>query len=178
MKRPKGNTKSKARKLFLAAERKKKYKGPKKGVKPNWVSTVLRGNARPSEHNPPRVGENYTPDDAWGTMRDWTALSREPYPWHWATTTKAIECSLYEREGVNCTVEIIPVGTRVLVCMASRFGDVGIRHRRIYPASHGYSARVDPESLIEWSTGVDYVPSESTVVIESDTTDGEGNVQE
>jgi len=42
-------------------------------------------------------------------------------------------------------------GTRVLVTMVSRFGDVGIRDERLMPPSDGYSARVQPEALKDWS---------------------------
>mgnify|MGYP006266943299 CR=1 FL=1 len=41
-------------------------------------------------------------------------------------------------------------GTRVLVTMVSRFGDVGIRDDRLVPASNGYYGRVAPEDLSDW----------------------------
>jgi hypothetical protein len=44
-----------------------------------------------------------------------------------------------------------PKGTRVLVTMVSRFGDVGIRDRHLVPASDGYTGRVKPEKLCDWS---------------------------
>jgi hypothetical protein len=45
----------------------------------------------------------------------------------------------------------IPAGARVLVTMASRFGDVGIRAHHLVPASNGYDVRVMPEDLEDWS---------------------------
>jgi hypothetical protein len=45
-----------------------------------------------------------------------------------------------------------PAGTRVLVTMVSRFGDVGIRDHDLVPPSNGYDARVMPEQLKDWST--------------------------
>jgi hypothetical protein len=45
---------------------------------------------------------------------------------------------------------VAKAGTRVLVTMVSRFGDVGIRDERLVPASDGYLARVQPEALMNW----------------------------
>lgn len=45
---------------------------------------------------------------------------------------------------------VVPEGTTVLVTMASRLGDVGIRADRLVPPSHGYDARVIPECLTNW----------------------------
>lgn len=39
---------------------------------------------------------------------------------------------------------IIPTGSKILITMISRFGDVGIRDYDIDIAKHGYVARVDP----------------------------------
>jgi len=44
----------------------------------------------------------------------------------------------------------VEAGTRVLVTVYSRFGDVGIRARNLDKVGHGYDARVDPETLINW----------------------------
>jgi hypothetical protein len=52
----------------------------------------------------------------------------------------------------NSEVYRRPAGTRVLVTMVSRFGDVGIRDRDLVPPSNGYSARVMPEDLVDWGT--------------------------
>ena len=52
----------------------------------------------------------------------------------------------------NLTVRMAKAGTRVLVTMASRFGDVGVRDTHLVPASHGYFARVLPEKLKDWDT--------------------------
>lgn len=41
-------------------------------------------------------------------------------------------------------------GTRVIVTMISRFGDVGIRDGDLTP-QHGYTARVTPDKLTDWS---------------------------
>lgn len=46
---------------------------------------------------------------------------------------------------------MIHAGTRVLVTMVSRFGDVGIRDDRLTPPSNGYYGRVPPEYLGDWS---------------------------
>lgn len=43
-------------------------------------------------------------------------------------------------------------GTRVIVTMVSRFGDVGIRSTKLDEKRHGYTARVDPGALDDWST--------------------------
>lgn len=45
---------------------------------------------------------------------------------------------------------VAKAGTRVLVTMVSRFGDVGIRDERLVPPSDGYFARVQPEALMNW----------------------------
>lgn len=45
-----------------------------------------------------------------------------------------------------------PAGTRVLVTMVSRFGDVGIRDYMLDPPSNGYASRVMPERLTDWGT--------------------------
>lgn len=45
-----------------------------------------------------------------------------------------------------------PAGTRVLVTMVSRFGDVGIRDHHLVPPSNGYNSRVQPAQLTDWST--------------------------
>lgn len=50
----------------------------------------------------------------------------------------------------NQKVHEVPAGTRVMVTVYSRFGDVGIRARDIETPRHGYDARVDPETLINW----------------------------
>jgi len=50
----------------------------------------------------------------------------------------------------NTTEYEVPAGTRVMVTVYSRFGDVGIRARDIETPCHGYDARVNPEVLINW----------------------------
>lgn len=50
----------------------------------------------------------------------------------------------------NQKVYEVPAGTKVMVTVFSRFGDVGIRARDIKTPRHGYDARVDPETLINW----------------------------
>lgn len=50
----------------------------------------------------------------------------------------------------NTTEHIAPAGAPVLVTMASRFGDVGIRDRNLVPPSDGYTARLDPSKLTNW----------------------------
>lgn len=70
----------------------------------------------------------------------------------YATTTKPVLFSVWQghnKPEINYTK---PAGTRVLVTMISRFGDVGVRARDLEPASHGYDARVMPEELVDWST--------------------------
>jgi hypothetical protein len=52
----------------------------------------------------------------------------------------------------HMTIYTRPAGTRVLVTMISRFGDVGIRDYDITPPSNGYACRVMPEALKAWST--------------------------
>lgn len=47
-------------------------------------------------------------------------------------------------------VWIAPPGTKVMVTVLSRFGDVGIRARNLDELKHGYDARVDPETLTNW----------------------------
>ena len=47
----------------------------------------------------------------------------------------------------NTTVRTYPAGTRVLVTMASRFGDFGVRANDIERIEHGYSCRLDPGQL-------------------------------
>jgi hypothetical protein len=47
----------------------------------------------------------------------------------------------------NTKMHVATAGTRVLVTMASRFGDVGIRDENIDSLTHGYYARVDPSDL-------------------------------
>lgn len=50
----------------------------------------------------------------------------------------------------NTTVRTYPAGTRVLVMMASRLGDFGIRARSIDTLSMGYDCRLDPEQLCDF----------------------------
>lgn len=50
----------------------------------------------------------------------------------------------------NTTIRMTPAGSTVLVTVASRLGDVGIRDKNLNPPCHGYNARVLPESLTNW----------------------------
>jgi hypothetical protein len=71
----------------------------------------------------------------------------------WATTTEPVTMRVWdgnhpvEEHTVN---HVAPTGTTVLVTMASRFGDVGIRDDRLNPPNHGYYARVEPSKLTDW----------------------------
>lgn len=47
----------------------------------------------------------------------------------------------------NTLSHVAKEGTRVLITMFSRFGDVGIRDNDVDNIRHGYTARVTPEML-------------------------------
>lgn len=64
-----------------------------------------------------------------------------------AVTTREVEATQWNGHFAPEESYVIPAGTRVLITMASRFGDVGIRGRNIDRIEHGYHARVEPESL-------------------------------
>lgn len=71
----------------------------------------------------------------------------------WAELTEPVE--VHEWNGnhpveENTTKRTVEAGTRVLVTVYSRFGDVGIRARNLEKVCHGYDARVDPEILDNW----------------------------
>lgn len=74
----------------------------------------------------------------------------------YATTTKPLKMSRWNGEHPveeNSTEHEAPAGTTVLVTMASRFGDVGIRDHDLVPASEGYCCRCDPATdLTDWRT--------------------------
>ena len=70
-----------------------------------------------------------------------------------AETTEPVEMHVWN--GVhpveeNTKVHTAPAGTTVLVTVYSRFGDVGIRDDNLDPPSHGYYARVNPDTLNNW----------------------------
>jgi len=50
----------------------------------------------------------------------------------------------------NTVVRTVPAGTKVIVTVYSRLGDVGVRARNLDRVGHGYDARVDPEKLTNW----------------------------
>ncbi len=67
-----------------------------------------------------------------------------------AVTTEDVEAVSYgdvRQSHAQADHHTIPAGTRVLVTMVSRFGDVGIRGRDVDRIEHGYHARVMPETL-------------------------------
>ncbi len=71
----------------------------------------------------------------------------------WAELTEPVEMREWNgRHPVdeNTVIQEVGVGTRVLVTIFSRFGDVGIRARDLDKVGHGYDARVDPEILDNW----------------------------
>ena len=85
--------------------------------------------------------------------KDWQNRTRAE-TFLYATTTEP--GTLHEWDGAhpveeNTVERHVPAGTRVLVTMISRFGDVGIRARNLVPACHGYDARVSPKKLTDWS---------------------------
>lgn len=73
----------------------------------------------------------------------------------YATITKPVIFSAWNGKhpvDENTTKDAKPGGTRVIVTMVSRFGDVGIRARNLDKKRHGYDARVPPDALDDWST--------------------------
>lgn len=85
----------------------------------------------------------------WLIKDSWKDADRFVY----ATLTKPVTMRVWNGthpQESNTRTHTAPVDTRVLVTMLSRFGDVGIRDSHLVPASHGYYARVAPESLKDW----------------------------
>jgi len=70
----------------------------------------------------------------------WSGMGEER--WLYATAKKRLTNS-------DETSVIAPDAT-VLVTMASRFGDVGIRGHHLVPPGHGYDVRTEPENLTDW----------------------------
>jgi len=81
--------------------------------------------------------------------KDW----RKPDEFLWADLVEDHE--MHEWNGThpveeNTTIRTAPAGSTVLVTVASRLGDVGIRDKHLNPPSHGYYSRVLPEGLTNW----------------------------
>lgn len=101
-----------------------------------------------------------TQQEAWDLL--WAAKDyRNPKAFLWAELTEDVE--MHEWNGThpveeNTTVRVAKAGSTVLVTMASRFGDVGVRDDRLNPPSHGYYARVEPEKLTKWRDAPDGIP--------------------
>jgi hypothetical protein len=67
-----------------------------------------------------------------------------------AELTEALTMREWNGHGKEDTVYEVPAGTKVMVTVYSRLGDVGIRARDIETPRYGYDARVDPHILINW----------------------------
>ena len=73
----------------------------------------------------------------------WKSGRKEVFLW-----ADLVEEVVIEENGK--TISRIPAGKTVLVTVASRFGDVGIRSYQIRKEAYGYEARVMPEALTNW----------------------------
>lgn len=89
----------------------------------------------------------YLTDDRGRPLLDESGSARPNPKWCNAFVYATLECDVPAEHS-----RTIKSGTRVLVTMVSRFGDVGIRDDRLVPASNGYCARIDPVNLTDWST--------------------------
>ncbi len=52
-----------------------------------------------------------------------------------------------DRANTKMRTYTLKAGTKVIITMLSRFGDVGIRNYAIHDRTHGYIARVNPDAL-------------------------------
>ena len=80
------------------------------------------------------------------------ALAKRQYKDCFMQATLTVDCDMRQWNGhtEKVTEYTVPAGSRVIVTMLSRFGDVGIRGKNINKAQHGYDARIDPEKLENW----------------------------
>lgn len=95
-------------------------------------------------------GDSVNPEEALEKLR--LGPRQGLMPCYTAELTTAVtmqEWSGQHPVDLNTSQREVPEGTRVVVAMASRFGDVGIRARR-YEPDHGYDLRVVPERLRAW----------------------------
>lgn len=98
---------------------------------------------------PTKLTENQALDILWGNKGP-DALRTT---FVWATLTEPATMRVWDGSHPveEHTVEhVTPAGATVLVTMASRFGDVGIRDSRLNPPCHGYDSRVTPDKLTDW----------------------------
>lgn len=82
------------------------------------------------------------------TFYPWVAHERNTWPHRYMTTKVPVVLKKWNQKhpvDENTTEETLPVGSRVKIVMASRFGDVGITDD--LTAEHGYHARVSLEEL-------------------------------
>lgn len=73
----------------------------------------------------------------------WVPHKAETWPWRIATLREPVELSTWHGHFAKpeFTYRTLPVGSKVKIVMASRFGDVGITDN--LDAENGYGARVD-----------------------------------
>lgn len=78
----------------------------------------------------------------------WTPHVREDWPFRYMTTKVPMELYKWNQKHPvddNTSVVDLPIGTRVKIVMASRFGDVGITDD--LSAEYGYHNRIPIEDL-------------------------------
>jgi hypothetical protein len=136
------------------------------------TSSIIEWAVRPREPDPEPLGplpdrRSYTEEEALAVL--WSAknlyvpgpdgLPQRGEDGKFLTNPNWVNAFVYATLGRDAEMSLgqerphtAKKGTRVLVTMVSRFGDVGIRDDHLEPPSNGYYTRVMPEDLTDWGS--------------------------